>query len=145
LKAEAWRHEDGVPQYRRAVELYFAWIHIVQEAGKILVPQKVRLWDLERAFEDGQTGDRSAGDADAEESDDFCLDAELLFKQLNDLDVPKPRKRRRVTSDEEEAEEVVEQEEEEEEEEEDIYGEYPGPYPLPRRSGRDRTRTTTGS
>ena len=140
FSSENWEdYRDLSRDHARAVELYFAWIHTVQEAIKFLVPQKVRLWDLERAFEEGQTRDRSAGDEDAEESDDPDLDAELLFKQLNDLDVPKPRKRRRVTSDEEEEEEVVEQEEEE-----DIYGEYPTD-PLPRRSRRDRTRTTTGS
>jgi hypothetical protein len=136
FSSESWEDfQDLSRDHKRAVELYFAWIYTVQEARELLVPQKVRLWDLERAF---KRGDRSAGDEDAEESDDADLDAELLFKQLNDLDVPKPRKRRRVPAEEEEEEEVVV----EEEEEEDLYGE--GPNPLPRRSGRARTQTTTG-
>ena len=86
---ETWRELS--PDHAEIVDLYWAWMSVVTEAQKQLMPSKVRLWDIERAFkaEDAGIDNHSQG-----EEEENSMDLEELMNRLRELNIPGPRKRK---------------------------------------------------
>ena len=84
--------------HAKIVELYFAWMSVADEAKKALIPDRARLWDIERAFKEnapGSDGHQQRRDDEEEEEEEEEEDnPEDLLKQLTELDVPRTRRRK---------------------------------------------------
>ena len=78
--------------HQRATDLWYIWIEVVEEAHRVLVPNRVTMRDL--AMANAQELDGAGPGAEGE------VRAEALLKELVGMDPPKTRKRARLDRDE---------------------------------------------